>query len=240
MDDKFLYQNRPSLSPGFGEALYARISKPQLARSSSRKNIWMIFKFAAIAVFLLAALLLFSQPVRADVLYWIKQLAGLTVEEKNDVSIGDESGTVSTQSVSRGSLEDLNKALPYDLNLPTYIPKGYTFENNKVEVQETSVFMRWLDKDGKEILMLVDTDHGQRYIMGENASTEIWVNDMPALLVQGYYGVDGLWDPNLKVINLIQKHGDVIYWLIYVHNSDEVYDAEFISDELIQMMQTIP
>jgi len=237
MDDKFLYQNRPSLRPGFGENLYSRISNLPLRKATSKSIIRFGLRFALAAVVLFAALFTLSQPVRASVLYWIKQIAGLEVQEEDYIPIA-ESEYVPIPPDVRDTLANIVKELPYDLTIPAYVPDGFTFED-KVDVQDEQVFMRWLNNDRDEVLMLVDTDHGQRYITGTDAGQEIQVNGQPALLIQGNYDVNSNWDSEQKMMNLIQRRDDVIYWLIYVGYSDNKFDNATIKDELVRMMSSL-
>ena len=237
MDDKFLYQNRPPVRPGFGENLYSRISNLPLQRDASRNILRFGLRLALSAMVLFTALFTFSQPVRASVLYWIKQIAGLEVQEEDYIPIAD-SEYVSIPPDIRDTLANIVKDLPYDLAIPVYVPVGFTFED-KVDVQDEQVFMRWLSSDGDEILMLVDADHGQRYVSGTDAGREIQVNGQSALLVQGNYDVNGNWDSEQKMMNLIQRRDEVIYWLIYVGSSDNEFDSARIQDELVRMMSSL-
>lgn len=237
MDDKFLYQNRPPVRPDFGENLYSRISNPPVQKTVSQYILRFGLRLALAAMLLFAVLFTFSQPVRASVLDWIKQIAGLDVQEENYIPIS-ESESVSIPPDVRASLETIKKDLPYLLAMPEYVPSGFVFED-KVDVHDEQVFMRWLNSDWDEILMLVDTDHGQRYITGTDAGQEIQVNGQPALLVQGNYDVNGNWDSEQKMMNLIQRRGEVIYWLVYVENSDNEFDSGAIQDELIRMISSL-
>jgi len=237
MDDKFLFQNRPPVRPGFGENLYSRIASLPLQKETSKTILRFRLRFALTAMVLFAALFTFSQPVRASVLYWIKQIAGLEVQEEDYIPFS-ESESVPIPPDVRGTLANIAKDLPYQLAIPAYVPDGFVFED-KVDVQETQVFMRWLNSNGDEILMLVDTDHGQRYITGTDAGQEIQVNGQPALLVQGNFDVNGGWDSDQKMMNLIQRKDEVIYWLIYVGNSDGEFNSGRIQDELVHMMGSL-
>jgi len=237
MDDKFLYQNRPPVRPGFGDNLYSRISNLPLKIETSKNILRFGLRFALTAMILFAVLFTFSQPVRASVLTWIKQIAGLEVQEEDYIPFS-ESESVSIPPDVHDSLANIVKDLPYELVMPAYVPDGFTFED-KVDVQDTQVFMRWLNSDRDEILMLVDTDHGQRYVTGTDAGQEIQVNGQPALLVQGNYNVNGNWDSEQKMMNLIQRRDESIYWLIYVGHSDNEFDSATIQDELVRMMGSL-
>lgn len=237
MDDKFLYQNRPPVRPGFGENLYSRISNLPVQKEASRNILRFGLRFASAAMLLFAVLFTFSQPVRASVLDWIKQIAGLEAQEEDYIPLA-ESESVSISPDVQDSLETIKKDLPYQLAMPAYVPSGFIFEN-KVDVQGEQAFMRWLNSDRDEILMLVNTDHGQRYITGTDAGQEIQVNGQPALLVQGNYDVNGNWDSEQKMMNLIQRRDEVIYWFVYVGNSDNKFDSRGIQDELVRMMGSL-
>jgi hypothetical protein len=237
MDDKFLYQNRPPVRQGFGEHLYARISILPLRKEKTKHILRFGLRFASVMMVLFAILFTFSQPVRASVLYWIRQIAGFEVQEEDYIPFS-ESDSVSIPPDVRDTLANIANDLPYQLAIPAYVPTGFIFEG-KAEVQDGQVFMRWLNGVGSEILMLVDTDHGQRYITGTDAGQEIQVNGQPALLVQGNYDINGNWDSDQKMMNLIQRRDEVIYWLVYVGNSEGSFDSETVQDELIRMMGSL-
>jgi len=237
MDDKFLYQNRPPVRQGFGENLYARISNLPVQQDEPRRKIQLALRFTMAVILLFAALITFSQPVRAGVLYLVKQIAGFEIQEDDYIPVTD-GGSVSIPPDMRDSLVNIAKALPYQLAVPAYVPEGFVFEN-KVEVQDTSVFMRWLDGDRNEILMLVDTDHGQRYVTGADAAREIQINGQSALLIQGNYDIYGNWDPSQKMLNLIQRQDDLIYWLIYIQHADGEFNSDAGQNELARMMSSL-
>jgi len=237
MDDNFLYQNRPPVRPGFGEILYSRISSLPVQKDASKTILRFGLSFGLAVMLLFTVLFTFSQPVRASVLYWIKQIAGLEVQEEDYIPLV-ESESVSIPPDVRDSLENIKKDLPYKLAMPIYVPDGFIFEN-RVDVQDEQVFMRWLNSDRDEILMLVDTDHGQRFITGTDAGQEIQVNGQPALLVQGNYDNNGNWDSEQTMMNLIQRRDEAIYWLVYVGNSDNEFDSGAIQDELVRMMGSL-
>jgi hypothetical protein len=237
MDDKFLYQNRPPVRSGFSENLYSRISSPHLQRERSKNTIKIALGFVASALFLFAVLFTFSQPVRAGVLTWLKQIAGFEIQEMDTLPVAEGKSTPIPPDV-HDSLADILNNLPYKLDLPSYVPDGFSFED-QVDLVKTSIFMRWINRNGDEILMLVDTDHGQRYLTGTDAAQEIEVNGQPALLVQGGYNKENNWDPDLQMINIVQRKGDLIYWFIYIKNSGGKFDGTVFKDELIKMLDSI-
>ena len=235
MDDKFLYENRPPVRPGFGQTLYARISKELPARKGFGMTKFVL-RLGLASLILLGALLTVSQPVRAAVLQWIKQVAGFEVSETDSLELSGEAISVTREE--RDSLANL-KDLPFEFARPAYVPDGFIFED-RVEVQADSVFMRWLHANGDEILMQVDTDHGQRYLTGTDAAQEIEVDGQPAMFVPGGYDLNGNWDPAWKMLNLIQRKDNLIYWLIYVGDLEAEFDADIARAELVQMMGSIP
>lgn len=236
MDDNFLYQNRPSVRPGFGETLYSRISSLPLQKGKSGNALRFTLRFAVVSVILFTVVFSSSQPVRASILDWIKQIAGFDVQETNTVSVED---SITMRPDVSGPLDDILNDLPYKIAMPSYVPDGFNFED-RVNVHAESVFMTWRNSAGDQILMQVDTDHGQRYLMGIDAAQEILINGQPALLAQGGYDADNIWNPDLKMMNIIQRRGDLIYWLIYVHKTGGGFDSGTVEYELTHMMELIP
>jgi len=179
----------------------------------------------------------FSQPVRASVLHWLREIAGFEIEERDSLPTAVSEGSLPSD-YHKNLLEDVIDLLPYELALPAYVPEGFLAEN-RVEKTGNLIFMSWMNGDGDEILMQVDTDHGQRYVTGTDAAREIEVNDQPAMLVQGGYDSNNVWDDNLKMLNIVQRKDDAIYWLIYIERSDGEFDREAIQNELIHMMSSL-
>jgi hypothetical protein len=60
------------------------------------------------------------------------------------------------------------------------------------------------------------------------------------MLVQGGYDTNNQWDPDRKMINIIQRRDSLIYWLIYIKSSEDELDPDGITGELSHMMSSIP
>ena len=234
MDDKFLYQNRPAVRPGFGETLYSRISNLPLQKGKSGNTLRFTLRFAVVSVILFTGLFAFSQPVRASVLDWIKQIAGFEVQETNTVS---SESSITIKPTASGSMDDMLNDLPYEIAMPSYVPDGFNFKD-KVDVHAESVFMTWRNIKGDQILLQIDTEHAQRYLTGIDAAQEIQINGQSAMLIQGGY-VDDSWDSTLPTLNIIQRKGELIYWLIYVQKYNEPFDDMVWTDELARMMGSV-
>ena len=234
MDDKFLYQNRPAVRPGFGETLYSRISSLPLQKGKSGNALRFTLRFAVVSVILFTVVFSSSQPVRASILDWVKQIAGFEVQETNTVSVED---AITIRPTVSGPLDDILSDLPYEIAMPSYKPDGFYFEN-KVDIHAESVFMTWRNSKGDQILLHIDTEHEQRYLTGIDAAQEIQINGQPALLIEGGYRDDN-WDSTLPTLNIIQRKGNLIYWLIYVQKYDEPFDETMWIDELARMMGSI-
>ena len=86
--------------------------------------------------------------------------------------------------------------------------------------------------------MQIDTEHEQRYLTGIDAAQEIQINGQPAMLIQGGYLYNS-WDYTLPTLNIIQRKGDLIYWLIYVQKYKGSFDDVLWRNELVRMMSSI-
>ena len=237
MDDNFLYQNRPPVRDGFRENLYTRLTKDVQPRKTPHSTGKMALQAGLACAFLLAAFFAFSKPARASVLDWIKHVAGFIVQENDSLPIyGDE---VIIFPEAHNSLATVLENAPFEFAMPTYVPDGFHLEDN-VDVFSDSVFLRWMNSIGDEILIQVETDHGQQYMTGTGAAQEIQVNDQPAMLVEGGYDTNNNWDPDRKMINIVQRRGQIIYWLIYIKTSEGELDHALITEELSRMMGSIP
>lgn len=234
MNDNFLYQSRPPMRAGFGDSLYLRISNLPLRKRNTENVFRFALRFAIVSMVLFTALFSFSQPVRAGVLDWIKQIAGFEVQETNTVSVED---SVTIHPTVSGSMDDVLDDMPYEVATPSYVPDGFVFDD-KIDINDESVFMTWGNGIGDQILLQIDTEHEQRYLTGIDAAQEIQINGQPAMLILGGY-LDDNWDPTLPTLNIIQRKGDLIYWLIYVQKYNKPFDDILWKDELTRMMGSI-
>jgi len=235
MDDKFLYDNRPPVRKGFGENLYARLSGTAPVRKVAPRWI-MVVKFALVGMAVIFLSLTFSAPVRAHVWYLIRQIAGMEVQEVNSLPIAESEITLSPDTIN--TLAQIQKEVPYPLSFPAYVPEGFTFVD-RVEVQAQSVFMYWVREDQDQILLTVDSDHGQKYQIGEDAAQEIQINGQPALVFEGGYDQNNTWDPAIKMVNILQRKDQVVYWFIYIKGSAGTFDSTTVKKELIHMIQSL-
>lgn len=235
MDDRFLYDFRPPVRKGFGESLYARLSSnAPLKKAAPRWSMALKFGLVGIAVVFLA--LAFSAPVRASVWYWIRQIAGVEVQEVNILPTAENEITLSPDTID--TLAQIQKKVPYPLSFPAYVPEGFTFVD-RVEVQAQSVFMYWMREDQDQILLTVDSDHGQKYQTGKDAAQEIQINGQPALVYVGGYDQNNTWDPTRQMVNVLQRKDQVVYWLIFIKGSAGAFDSTAAQEELIHMMQSL-
>jgi len=229
MDDKFLYQNRPPVRPGFSESLYARISNV----STRKKSLNIIFKFALRLVLtgLLGSVILFSfaEPARANILVWIKQIAGFGIQEEDELSGLDDAIFIPVDF--KGPLADALKELPFKFSMPAYLPDKYLFYDEvDISKKDQSIFMRWVNPNGGEIVMQVQVDGGQGIVTGEGASEEIIINGHSAALVRGGYDANSKWDSTKQDIHLYWHKGNLIYILFSASTSEE---------ELIRIVESI-
>jgi hypothetical protein len=194
-------------------------------------------RIGLVCVFLLAIFFTFSKPARASVLDWIKHVAGFIVQE-TDALTGMEDAVTIPPTTSE-TLEQALQDAPFKFAIPAYVPAGFQLQNN-VDIYSDSIFLFWTNEEGDDILLQVETEHGQQYLTGTNAAQEIEINGQPAMLFQGTYDSNNTWDRDRKQINIVQRRGDLVYWLIYNKISEGEMDAAGITKELSQMMGSIP
>lgn len=205
----------------------------------------MAFKFGLRLV--LAALLLFmilftfSEPVRAGVLDWIKHIAGFEVHESETISGFGGEDAITVPADAHSTLEDVIENPPFEFAMPAYVPDGYIF-TDKVDVyrKDKAIFTRWVNKDGEEILLLVEVDQGQGYLTGVDAAEEIEINGQPAMLVYGGYDQNGKWDSGLKMVNIYLRRDNLIYLLSWTTSQTNTINQDVLTDELIRMAGSIP
>jgi hypothetical protein len=169
------------------------------------------------------------------VLDWIKEVAGFLVHESETIPGLEDTDIIPADA--RGSLANVKKNLPFEFDMPTYLPDGFHFVDH-VDVYSDAVFLRWTNGEADEILMQIATEHAQEYVTGPNSAQEIQINGQPAMLIQGGYDDNQHWDSDRKMIHIVQRDGEVIYWLVYIKTSDGELDYERVTAELIRMMSS--
>jgi hypothetical protein len=235
MDDRFLYDLRPPVRKGFGESLYARLSSNAPVKKGTPR--WSkALKLVLVGMAVVFLSLAFSAPVRASVWYWIRQIAGVEVQEVNNLPTAGSEITLSPDTID--TLAQIQKEVPYPLSFPAYVPEGFTFVD-RVEVQAQSVFLYWTREDQDQILLTVDTDHGQKYQTGKDAAQEIQIDGQPAMVYVGGYDQNNTWDPTRQMVNVLQRKDQVVYWLTYIKGSSGAFDSTKAMNELMHMMQSL-
>lgn len=229
MDDKFLYQNRPSVRQNFSESLYKRLSRKTPKSHSVNRAFKFGLRFALASLLLFVVLFTFSKPVQAIVINWVKEVAGFGVREDNDLPGLNDAVTI--PSDFKGTLAEASKNLPFDFSIPTYMPDGYLFYDEvDISKEAQSIFMMWINSNREEIILLVKTNSGQGIVAGIEAAEEIMINGQPVALVHGGYDATGKWDPTKKDTHLYW-HRDGLIYILFSGSVDE--------EELIKIAQSI-
>jgi hypothetical protein len=241
MDDKFLYQNRPPVRQGFSERLYAHISSVTSQKKVSTKAFAFALRFALASLFVFVLLFIFSEPVRAGVLNWIKYIAGYEVHEMDSLSeiMGPNAPSY---FLRRNSLVYALKDLPFEFAIPAYTPDGYVLVD-KLEFDDTSVYLSWINQNDERIFMIVSqasAEFGPGTIIGPNSAEEIHINGRPAMLVHGSYDLHNEWDPNFKRLSIYLIKDGLSYMISNSPHSPNTTGMEDFEKELVRMASSIP
>jgi hypothetical protein len=232
MDDKFLYQQRPPVRASFAENLYQRLSNRSVSKSQRvKRSSALMWKFALAAILGLSLLFALSGPARADVLELIRRIGGFDVEEVEMAPTFGPNPTV--YSYTPQPMPDALQGLPFSFAMPAYIPDGYTLSNDVVVAQSKSwVSLRWANKSGQEIDLLVQQDWDLGLPAGPGAAEEIQIDREPAMLLRGGWGPNGEWDAKKNTLQLYWRHGNLIYtfefWNLPPNSDQDVYVQELI------------
>ena len=229
MDDKFLYQNRPSVRQDFSESLYKRLSRKTPKKHTVNRAFKFVLRFALANLLLFIVLFAFSKPVQATVINWVKEVAGFGVREENELSGLND--VVTIPSDFKGTLAEASKNLTFEFSMPAYMPDGYLFfDEVDISQKEQSIFMRWINSNREEIIMLIKTNTGQGIVTGIEAAEEIMINGQSVALVHGGYDDNGKWDSTKEDTHLYWHKEGLIYILFSVSVDEE---------ELIKVAQSI-
>jgi len=268
MTDNFLFENRPSVRKEFAETLYQRLSRkyPDSRLTTKGKmnmngrKVWIVAPLALLVAF--GVLLAASSEVRANVVDFIRSIAGFEVQESSLsplAGLDSEAGTgavpagaqdvavLSTVEIPALVLEDVLQDPPFEFEIPQTAPAGFVLDNDAaVASSQTWVFLSWSNPNGAEIEMLVEQEYtGYVLTYGEASTREVIVNDQPALLVLGGWDASHVWDESYGV-ELHWQHDGRYYRLIWHQMGGEHNEIMALSEavdtaaqELIQMAESI-
>lgn len=273
MKDKFLYSNRPPIRQTFKDQLSHRLSEMVYGdRDTKKENAQMkhpIFKLDrklawALPVLVLAMIFAFSQPARAMASQFAKSIAGFFVLEQtvsplegqalgeSDASTNQaKSEAVPTAQITEyvvptASLPQVLQNPPFDLSLPSWVPAGFTLNQN-VGVANSGdwVLLTWESPDASEIELLIEKEYtGYAIPAGVDSSEEISINGSPALLINGFWDAQHQWDTDRKISLDWEKAGHHYHIDYTQRDKNNVIqpiqsDKEEIKQNLIQMAESI-
>jgi hypothetical protein len=231
MNDDFLTRFRTAPRREFSAALYERINTPMATQLRfSRKR----FTFAVAICLALVAALLISPSARAALQYIVREIGGVTYLEEDVPSTPLPESQVTIVPDETLTLSEAQGKLPYEINLPTWAPEGFTM-GTTVRVsyfgeKYTPVYITWYGNDpkvgnidlivGQSVGWLVDLDHLQ----------EVEINGQPAGLTGGSWNADtGEWSGSDATLTWMR--GDVMYVLSSPGAS---------AGDLIRMAESVP
>lgn len=271
MNDDFFYKNRPPLRKEFADHLYRQLSRKYPNIDVPRKGVFFAMhkllncKFALIASLMLITLMLvMPTDVRAQVIQWIKIVAGFQVVEQSEPPITNSGEVQVTPLVSAytptlpaitptvANYPTINPQTlfdnsPFVIGLPQYIPEGFALDENAAIAKSNSwVSLVWSSQNA-EIMMLVEKQHPDYALpTGTDGAEEIQVNGKPALLIRGWWDENHTWD-STRGFELHWMIEDLHYRLVYSQRSVPRWkiepisgDADKILKDLISMAESVP
>lgn len=214
MDDRFLYQLQEVPDSEFVNNLHRKLmqnhSKPEQRLFVNVYNLIRSKRLVQVTTFLAISLIAIMavSPARAFVSSLITNIAGQIFEVTDDYPGDNYPGGEEIIEPQLMSLGEALAVFPHDIQLPTYIPSGYTLNEDKVRVFvgvdagsfENTIEFEWLS-DGHPNLRLrvtdidpsfgeivapdsveeitLDTNHSAALIRGGwDADHKVWTNDV--------------------------------------------------------------
>lgn len=219
MDDQFLYQLREAPDLEFVNSLHKKLGKncsePEQRRLVDVYNFIKSKRLVQVIAFLVIGLIAIMaiSPARAFVSSLIITIAGQLFEVTEDYpGTGDEQ-IIEPQVMS---LSEALAIFPYDIQLPTYIPPGYTLNEDNVRVYvgdaagpfANTIEFTWFSDDYAYLILRVsDTYLAAGEIVAPGSVEEVQLDaNHSAVLIQGG------WDADNKVWK--KEYGFRLRWLI--------------------------
>lgn len=235
MNDKFLKSYRIAPRPTFAEALREHL-EVQDGKTSRLGHLRLCHVAPGVMTLVLTFALLSSPAARAQVQSWVGQVGGVLFTTTSDYPGGD--GPVTVAPSDEMSLEEARAVLPFNIDLPAWVPEGYMLEETvRIMYFDDSVgrvFIRWRAPRASLELEIVDLPRGDsRWLVGPGSIREVLVNGEPAALVRGGWRSETKrWD-NPAILHLYVTHEGQTY----VFSAMETHISV---DELIRVAELLP
>ena len=228
MNDKFLHQLQEEPNPEFAKNLRQELTQSSL---NPKKTLNLNFqtstftrkaKLAWIAITLVAtmSLLLTVSPVRAFVASLITDISGQLFEVTDDYP---GSGNVTIIEPQILTLVEALTVFPHEVNLPTYVPSGYSLDEKFVQVYTgkdagflaDTIEFTWISNSNRVSLIVTNRDLNSAEVVAPNSVEEISLDaNHPAVVIRGGWDADKkVWTNAYGTIRLRWLAGDTTYEL---------------------------
>jgi hypothetical protein len=240
MGDKFLYENRPALNEEFRKSLYFRLNQ-----SRERENLMdkkHVFRYSLTAlVITLVLVFTISAPVRANVIDWIRQIAGFNVVESTESPMAAMTEMPATVTwITPHSVIEITDA-PFAFTMPQFLPEGFALSQNfAIANSKTWISLNWT-KENYEIDMQIEIYNSNLVIPADKKNvSQTTVNGQEALLIRGGWMSDSQWNDK-KGLELQWLAGDLRYDLQYyktgAHSEIVPFDDSELQPRLDELMK---
>jgi len=211
MDDKFLYQLQEVPDLEFVNNLHKKLGKnysePEQRLFVNVYNLIRSKRLVQVTAFLVISLMAIMaiSPARAFVSSLITDIAGQLFEVTEDYPGDNYPGGEEIIEPQVMSLDDALAIFPHDIQLPKYIPSGYTLNKDNVRVYvgvdagpfANTIEFEWLSDDHTHLVLRVtDIDLSTGEIVAPDSVEEVLLDaNHSAVLIRGG------WDADNKVWN---------------------------------------
>jgi hypothetical protein len=239
MNDDFMLKDRPLPRTEFKDSLYSHLVSAE--EKKKRGFPIFVFKYAIAALFVgFGLLMVISQPVRADFLALIRQIAGFNVKETTESPISQVTSTPYLVSEPTSlPLVDIQDA-PFEFKMPQYLPEGFVFSQDyAIADSKQWVMLAASRANDYEITMLVEISDADLVIpAGVASASEISLNGTPALLIQGGWSADSQWQSD-RGLELQWHQEGLRYDLHYTKKGTNGVIVPFAESELADRLDEL-
>jgi hypothetical protein len=211
MDDKFLYQLQEVPDSEFVNNLHKKLGKnysePEQRLFVNVYNLIKSKRLVQVTIFLVISLIAIMaiSPARAFVSSLITNIAGQIFEVTEDYPGDNYPGGENIIKPQVMPLGDALAIFPHDIQLPTYIPSGYTLYEDTVDVYvgvdagpfANTIEFEWLSDDRPVLrLRVTDIDPIISEIVAPDTTEEVLLDaNHSAILIRGGWDADNkMWN----------------------------------------------
>ena len=238
MNDQFLKDYRITPRQAFAQDLSKRLKiNKEVTIMAKKAGLRPVGLVAIVMLVILTLTSIVSPVVRAKVQHWVGQIGGVLFTETWDYPSSSTSAAVAPSEVM--NIEDARALLPFIIDLPTWIPEGYSSDGKVTFVHFEDgverIFLHWHAPQKAQLEIEIENllPEKSHWLIGLESVEEVLVNGEKVALVRGgWQSETKVWENRGQIHLYVPHKGQT-----YIFSSNE---KDISVDKLISIAESLP